>query len=93
MCIYSPVHTCLHVTFPKQLRAIREERGFSLEEMAENVGRHVIELRHYETGYAHPTLKAVEEIAAALGIRVLTLLGYPPKTCERPARHHGASRI
>jgi len=45
--------------------------------MAETVGREVRELDGYETSYAHPTLDAVKEIAAALGIKVLTLLGYP----------------
>jgi len=76
MCIYSPVHTCLYLSFPKQLRAIREARGLSLEEMAQSIGREALELDKYETGYAQPTLDAVKEIAAALGIKVLTLIGY-----------------
>jgi ribosome-binding protein aMBF1 (putative translation factor) len=75
VCVQSPVHEAIYVSFPKQLKAIREERGLSLEEMAENIGLEVTELRRYESGYTHPTLSAVKEIAAALGIGVLTLIG------------------
>ena len=75
VCVQSPVHEAIYVSFPEQLKAIREERGLYLEEMAENIGLEVTELRRYESGYTHPTLNTVKEIAAALGIGVLTLIG------------------
>jgi transcriptional regulator with XRE-family HTH domain len=77
MCVHSPVYKAIYVTFPKQMKAIREEREFSLEEMAAKIGIEVIELRRYESGYTLPTLNALKEIAAALSIEVLLLLGYP----------------
>ena len=75
VCVQSPVHEAIYVSFPKQLKAIPEERDVSLEEMAENIGLEVSELRRYESGYTHPTLNTVKEIAAALGIGILTLIG------------------
>ena len=77
MCVYSPVYKAIKVSFPKQMKALREEREFSLEEMAEKIGIEVIQLGRYESGYAPPTLNALKKIAAALSIEVLLLLGYP----------------
>ncbi len=76
MCVHSPVHKAIHVYFPKQLIALREERDLSVEEMAAKIGLEATELRRYENGYAHPTLNALKEIAAALSIKVLSLMGY-----------------
>ncbi len=77
MCVHGPVHKAIHVYFPKQLIALREERDLSLEAMAEEIGLEATELRRYESGYAHPTLNALKEISAALSIKVLSLIGYP----------------
>ncbi len=77
MCVHSMVHSGIHMHFPKQLKGIREEQELSLEEMAEKIGLEVTELRRYESGYSHPTLNAVKQIATALRINVLSLMGYP----------------
>ncbi len=77
MTVQNPLQRAIHVSFPKRLREIREEKELSLEEMAKQIGLEVSELRRYESGYAHPTPNAVKAIAAALGIEVLSLLGYP----------------
>ncbi len=77
MTVQNPLQRAIHVSLPKRLREVREERELSLEEMAEQIGLEVSELRRYENGHAHPTPNAVEAIAAALGVDVLSLLGYP----------------
>ncbi len=75
MCIH--VHKRFHMDFPKQLKALREENGLSLEELAEETGLEAIKLKQYESGYSHPSLSEVKKIAAALDIKDLALLGYP----------------
>jgi len=63
--------------FQKQLKAIREEKRLSLEELAEKTGLEAIKLKQYESGYAKPSLVEVKKIAAGLNIKERALLGYP----------------
>ena len=63
--------------FQKQLKAIREEKGLSLEDLAEKTGLEAIKLKRYESGYAKPSLVEVKKIAAALNVKDRALLGYP----------------
>ena len=52
--------------FPKQLAAIRKERGLTQQQMAETIGIHVSQYKRYEAGTSQPTLDVFRKITLAL---------------------------
>ena len=52
--------------FPKQLAAIRKERGFTQQQMADTIGIHVSQYKRYEAGASQPTLEVFRKITLAL---------------------------
>ena len=60
--------------FGKQLRALREERGWSQEEFADRAGLHRTYVSAVERGVRNPTLSVLERLAKALGIKLSELL-------------------
>ncbi|MBD3754700.1 MAG: helix-turn-helix transcriptional regulator [Gammaproteobacteria bacterium] len=60
--------------FGKQLRALREERGWSQEEFADRSGLHRTYVSAVERGVRNPTLSVLERLAKALGIKLSELL-------------------
>ena len=62
--------------FGRHLRALRQQRGLSQEEVAERAGVHVTYLSGVERGHRNPSLKIVRRIALGLGLEVRELFGF-----------------
>jgi transcriptional regulator with XRE-family HTH domain len=58
----------LHVAFGLAVRALREERGVSQEELGHLTGLHRNHVGQIERAELNPTLKSVELIAKALDV-------------------------
>lgn len=56
--------------FGKQLRALREARGWSQEEFADRAGLHRTYVSAVERGVRNPTLSVLERLAKALGVSI-----------------------
>lgn len=61
-------------TLGMNVRRYRKERGLSQEELAETVELAVTYVGQIERGVRNPTLKVVEDLARALGVKPLDLL-------------------
>lgn len=60
--------------FPTQLAAMRKERGYTQQVMADQIGIHVSQYKHYESGSSQPTLEVFRKIALALHVSADMLL-------------------
>jgi transcriptional regulator with XRE-family HTH domain len=60
------------------LRAGREQRGLTLDQLAEVSGLSKAHLSRLESGERQPSIAALLELSAALGLRVSELLGEDP---------------
>jgi len=58
-----------------RLRALRDKRGWSQEELAKRAGISRGYLARLETGRHDPTLTMIEKLAKALNVPVTELLG------------------
>lgn len=58
----------LSVHFPKQLVALRKERGLTQQALADGTGLHVNQIKRYEAGSAQPTLDALTRLARQLHV-------------------------
>ena len=61
----------------QRVRAARETCGISQEEVARKVGRTVESISNLERGKTLPGLETLQDIAAAVGIRLSVLLDEP----------------
>lgn len=61
----------------QRVRAARESRGVSQESLAKRVGKTVETISNLERGKTLPGLDALQDIAAALNVRLSTLLDEP----------------
>ena len=57
-----------------KVRALRKERGLTQEKLALEAEMSVTYLRRIEHGRANPTLRALDRVAAILGMELSTLL-------------------
>jgi len=57
-----------------RLKALRDKRGWSQEQLAKRAGISRGYLARLETGRHDPTLTMIEKLAKALGVRVTKLL-------------------
>lgn len=60
--------------FPEVLRELRQAKGISQEELAERAGLHRTYISQIERGIKTPTLKSLEQIAAALNTPVSAIM-------------------
>lgn len=60
--------------FGMRLKAIRSEKGHTLESLADQMGVSKSMLSHLENDYASPTLKMAIELAQALGCQIGDLI-------------------
>lgn len=58
----------------KRIRAFREERGVSLENLAENTGLTLAFLTSLEEDDLYPTIGPLQKVARALGVRLGTFM-------------------
>jgi len=64
----------LPMSFPQRLAALRKERGFTQQQMADKIGMHVSQLKRYEAGSSQPTIEVFRRIALALSVSADMLL-------------------
>lgn len=64
----------LPMSFPERLAALRKERGYTQQQMAEKIGMHISQLKRYESGSSQPTIEVFRRIVLALNVSADTLL-------------------
>lgn len=72
MAIVTPF--VLPMSFPERLAALRKERAFTQQQMADKIGMHVSQLKRYESGASQPTIEVFRRIALALNVSADMLL-------------------
>jgi len=77
----------------EKVREIREQRGLSLQEMAERTGYSSAILSQIENHMISPPLGALIKIAKALGVKVATFFGEDPREPFTIVRHHERKRV
>lgn len=58
-----------------RFRALRQQRGFTHEEMAERLAVHARQINRYESGSSHPHTDVVARMAEVLNVSTDYLLG------------------
>lgn len=61
----------------KNIKAARKAAGLTQEQLAKKCGMAVVTIGQYERGSREPRQEQLQTLAAALGVHVLDLLGYP----------------
>ena len=56
--------------FGLRIRQLRDQQGYTQEELAHRAGIHVTYLSGIERGVRNPSLKSIRALARALGVRV-----------------------
>ncbi len=62
--------------FGRQIRRLRNRRGYTQEELANLSGIHVSYLSGIERGARNPSLRSIRRLAKALGVRVGKLFAF-----------------
>jgi len=60
-----------------RLIALRKEKGLTQQEMADEIGLHVNQIRRYESGSAQPSLEALKKIAVTMSVTIDSLVFGP----------------
>ena len=68
------IRTLMMMSLPTRLIALRKDKGFTQQEMADMIGIHVNSLKKYETKQAQPSLDVLKKIALALNVSTDFLL-------------------
>jgi transcriptional regulator with XRE-family HTH domain len=58
----------LHSTFGAALKAVRQEKGLTQQELADRIGMHRVELAKLEGNVHKPTWRTVQRLGTALGV-------------------------
>jgi transcriptional regulator with XRE-family HTH domain len=66
--------------FRERLRAIREQRGYSQDELARRTGLQASAISHFETGTRKPSFENLRRLADALEVTTDYLLGRDDKS-------------
>ncbi len=69
-----PILSLIFMHFPKQLATLRKTRGFTQQQMADQIGIHVSQYKRYESSNSQPTLEVFRKIALALNASADDLL-------------------
>lgn len=65
------------------LKRIRKERGFTQQQLADELGLHLKSYQRYECGTRRPNIYMLLKIADILGVKASELLEEPDKTSEK----------
>ncbi|GAA1093786.1 XRE family transcriptional regulator [Kitasatospora arboriphila] len=80
-----------------RLRALRQKRGATLAEVAEETGISLSTLSRLESGQRRPTLELLLPLAKAYGVQLDELVGAPPtgdpRIHPRPFTRHGQTFV
>lgn len=68
--------TDIRIQFGKHLRKLREEKGWTQEELADKAGMHFTYIGQIERGIRNPSLINLERLAKALKIKAGELLPF-----------------
>lgn len=71
--------------FTKNAEALRAEKGFSKQALADSIGMERSQLSNILSGKNSPTLETMERIAIGLGVDVLDLLSNDRKKAAQVA--------
>jgi transcriptional regulator with XRE-family HTH domain len=77
----------------RRIRRIRQDRGLTLKQIESVVGISAAHLSMIERGMASPTIKSLERIALALGVRASNLIDIPPARAPEPVRPGSRSSV
>ena len=58
----------LDMSFPERVVTLRKQKGWTQQQLADEVGVRVLQIRRYESGASQPTLDAIRRLALALGV-------------------------
>ena len=64
----------LRMKFPKRLSALRKQKGFTQQSLADAIGINVSQLKRYEGGTSQPTLEVLRKLSIALSVSADTLI-------------------
>ena len=64
----------IHARLARNLRLLRQKKGLSQEELADEAGLHRTYLSHLETGKRNPGLEIIDRLSRALGVTAGKLL-------------------
>ena len=64
------------VAFGAHLRALRQKRGLSQEELAHRAGVHVTYLSGIERGWRNPSIRSARRLAVALDMPIKELFSF-----------------
>jgi len=60
--------------FPKRLSALRKQKGFTQQSLADAIGINVSQLKRYEGGTSQPTLEVLRKLSIALSVSADALI-------------------
>ena len=69
-----PINRQWTLNFPEHLAALRKQKELTQQQLAEEIGIHVAQIRRYEAGTSQPTLDVIRSLAIALGVSADELL-------------------
>lgn len=72
-------------TFAKQLRLLKDQRGFSQKEIADRLDTTEATISRYFSGDRTPNIETAVELASLLNVSMDTLCGIEPPAVERQA--------
>ncbi len=58
----------LDMSFPERVVTLRKQKNWTQQQLADQVGVRVLQIRRYESGASQPTLDAIRRLALALGV-------------------------
>lgn len=70
--------------FPQIVKQLRQERGWSQQEVADRVGLNKMTISQYENGKRKPSFEMIEALAEVFHVDLNYLLGFTDKI-EKPA--------
>lgn len=56
------------MSFSERVVTLRKQKSWTQQQLAEEVGVRVLQIRRYESGASQPTLDAIRRLALALGV-------------------------
>ncbi len=56
------------MSFSERVVTLRKQKNWTQQQLAEQVGVRVLQIRRYESGASQPTLDAIRRLALALGV-------------------------
>jgi transcriptional regulator with XRE-family HTH domain len=71
------IHWVSPMSIGARLIALRKEKGLTQQEMADEIGLHVNQIRRYESGSAQPSLEALKKMAVAMSVTIDSLVFGP----------------